>query len=189
MTNPVIPPSISPLPAAPAPTDTEIEFNDKAFPLVAAQVNMVAELNAANAATHTNAVAALESAEIAVPAKKTAAAAAQTAVTKAGEASTSATQAETSRIEASKLNLGPKNTPPTTDNQGEPLLAGATYYDTTLNQWRVWNGTEWTQGVSAVAGVSEVNGETGVVTLTAEKVGAAPENTILARIYAGALCF
>lgn len=37
--------------------------------------------------------------------------------------------------------------------------------------------------------VSSVNGKTGVVTLTAADVGAASENTILARMYAAALSF
>lgn len=86
-------------------------------------------------------------------------AAAATATTKAGEASASA-------ISASKLNLGDKATPPMTDNQGAPLRAGATYYDTTINKWRVWTGTAWGDGISAVAGVSSLNGLTGALNLT-----------------------
>jgi hypothetical protein len=77
-----------------------------------------------------------------------------------------AAAAEASAIAASKLNLGNKSSPPTTDNQGAALLAGATYYDTTLDKWRVWNGSAWTEGISAVAGVASVNGQTGDVVLT-----------------------
>lgn len=108
------------------------------------------------------------------------------ATTKAGEASTSATDAaasataalasknasaasaadsEASRIAASKLNLGNKTAPPTVDNQGAALLAGATYYDTALSKWRVWTGAAWGDGISAISGVASVNGMTGIVTL------------------------
>jgi hypothetical protein len=76
-----------------------------------------------------------------------------------------AAAAEASRIAASKLNLGNKAAPPAADNQGDALLAGATYYDTTLTKWRVWTGAAWGDGISAVAGVSSVNGMTGIVTL------------------------
>jgi hypothetical protein len=87
------------------------------------------------------------------------------ATTQAGNSAISATASDASRIAASKLNLGNKTTPPTLDNQGAALLAGATYYDTALNKWRVWTGTAWGDGISAVAGVSSVNGLTGDVTL------------------------
>jgi hypothetical protein len=87
------------------------------------------------------------------------------ATTQAGNSAISATASDASRIAASKLNLGNKATAPTLDNQGAALLAGATYYDTALNKWRVWTGTAWGDGISAVAGVSSVNGLTGDVTL------------------------
>ena len=86
------------------------------------------------------------------------------------QAATSASQAETSRIQASKLNLGPKSTPPAKDNQGETLLAGATYYATNLSKWKVWTGTAWADGLSGVAGVSSINGMSGDVVLPASSV-------------------
>jgi hypothetical protein len=95
---------------------------------------------------------------------------ASTATTKASESATSASNAELSRIAASKLNLGNKSNAPTVDNQGQALLAGATYYDTALNKWRVWSGIEWAEGISAVAGVSSVNGLTGAVTLASTSI-------------------
>lgn len=64
--------------------------------------------------------------------------------------------AEASRIAASKLNLGSKATAPTLDNQGAALLAGANYYDTTLNRWRVWTGSEWGDGVMPIPGLLSV---------------------------------
>lgn len=88
----------------------------------------------------------------------------------AGDAAATATikaaEADASAIAASKLNLGEKSAPPATDNQGDPLLAGATYYDTTLDKWRVWTGAAWGDGISAVAGVASLNGETGALVKT-----------------------
>jgi hypothetical protein len=69
-------------------------------------------------------------------------------------------------LRAAKFNLGNKATPPTRDNQGEALLAGATYYDTALNKWRVWTGSAWGDGISSIAGVASINGQTGDVTLS-----------------------
>ena len=77
------------------------------------------------------------------------------------------TAAADSAVQASKLNLGNKSTPPTLDNQGAALLAGATYYDTTLGKWRVWTGAAWGDGISSIAGVASVNGATGAVTAIA----------------------
>lgn len=101
-----------------------------------------------------------------------AAASASTATAQAGIATTQATASgvsaaasEASRIAASKLNLGSKASAPALDNQGAALLAGATYYDTTLNKWRVWTGAAWGDGISAIAGVASVNGMTGNVVL------------------------
>ena len=94
-----------------------------------------------------------------------AAASASTATTQAGYASTSATNAENSRLGADKRYLGAKSTAPTLDNQGAALATGAVYYDTTLAKVRTWNGTTWVEGISAVAGVTSVNGASGAVTV------------------------
>lgn len=80
-------------------------------------------------------------------------------------AATSATNAENSRLGADKKYLGAKSTFPTVDNQGAALTVGAWYFDITLNRARVWNGTNWIDGVTAVAGVSSVNNEVGALTL------------------------
>ena len=115
----------------------------------------------------------------------TASAAATTATTKAGEALASANAAALSETAAAgsassaadgaasvlnmdKRYLGAKASEPSTDNQGQPLQPGAVYYDTTLEKVRTWNGTVFVEGISAVAGVSSINGETGDVVL---KVG------------------
>ena len=101
-----------------------------------------------------------------------AASSAVTATTKAGEASASAlaasgsaSAAENSAIEASKLNLGAKATAPTVDNQGDTLRVGATYFDTSLDLWKVWTGSAWGVGLSVDAGVASIGGKQGVLTL------------------------
>lgn len=118
--------------------------------------------NAASAAS--SASIATAQADAAMGYRNSAQASANTATSKAAEADASA-------IAASKLNLGDKATPPTTDNQGGALRAGATYFDTTLEKWRVWTGTAWGDGISALAGVSSLNGQTGHVTIAKADVG------------------
>lgn len=109
--------------------------------------------------------AAAISASEALSSKGAAAISAGEALASANASALSADQSEASRIAASKLNLGSKAAPPTLDNQGEALTAGTTYYDITLDRWRVWTGVAWGEGVSAVAGVSSINGLTGDVML------------------------
>lgn len=65
-----------------------------------------------------------------------------------------------------KLVLGPKSTPPTVDNDGQPLLEGAEYYNTNLKARYSWTGTAWAIGTNVTAGVSSVNGRAGAVTLS-----------------------
>lgn len=89
------------------------------------------------------------------------------------------TAAAASAVQASKLNLGSKSSPPTLDNQGAALLGGAIYYDTALNKWRVWTGVAWGDGISAVAGVSSLNGLTGDVAGIATVAGLATKQATL----------
>lgn len=164
------PPTITALPTPPDPNDRST-FNARAYPWSVAQQTLATEANAVAANVYANAQDAAAQANLATTkageatiSASNAATSATTASTKASEAATSAADSEASRIAASKLNLGNKTAPPTVDNQGAALLAGATYYDTTLNKWRVWNGSAWTDGISAVAGVTSVNGQTGDLT-------------------------
>lgn len=79
------------------------------------------------------------------------------ATTKAGEALTSANNAATAQTAteaalAQTLDLldqfddrylGAKTSPPTTDNDGNPLVGGALYFDETLGSMQLWNGSAW----------------------------------------------
>jgi hypothetical protein len=117
------------------------------------------------------------------------------ATTKAAEASISATNAsqaltdalaaknaaeEAANSAAASLDyfddryLGSKAVPPTVDNDGNALIVGAIYWDTSVSDHnlRVWNSTTWQDyGVGVIAGVSSVNARAGDVTLNKADVG------------------
>lgn len=86
------------------------------------------------------------------------------ATTKASEASTSASNANTSKLAAQSAQtaaeaardsalsaydnfddryLGPKASDPTTDNDGDPLEAGALYFNTVSEKMRLYTGSIW----------------------------------------------
>ena len=108
--------------------------------------------NAANSAT-----AAANSATAAANSATTAGNEATTATTKASEASTSASNAASSATAAasSAANaassydsfddryLGTKSSAPTQDNDGNALVTGALYFDTTDGEMKVYDGSNW----------------------------------------------
>lgn len=74
----------------------------------------------------------------------------KSAKTWAGDAAQSATSAATSEGNASdaltsfaQRYLGPKLSPPLVDNDGEPLLVGALYWNTAAGEMRAWDGSAW----------------------------------------------
>ena len=60
-------------------------------------------------------------------------------------AAQSATDAATAYDDFDDRYLGAKSSAPTTDNDNEPLLTGALYYNSTANELFVWSGSSWTQ--------------------------------------------
>jgi hypothetical protein len=71
-------------------------------------------------------------------------------VTKAGEASTSATAASSSATASAASYdsfddryLGAKSSDPSVDNDGNTLLTGALYWNTSSNVMKVWTGSTW----------------------------------------------
>ena len=104
-----------------------------------------------------DAVSAATSAATATTKASEAAASASTASTKAGEASTSAATATTKANEASTSAtaaaasfdsfddryLGAKCSAPTTDNDGNALITGALYFNSSSNQIFNWTGSAW----------------------------------------------
>lgn len=68
--------------------------------------------------------------------------------------------------------LGSKASDPIVDNQGNTLVVGVMYFNTTSGTLRIWSGTEWSLGAFSVAGaVLSVNGREGAVELTKADVG------------------
>ena len=103
---------------------------------------------------------------------------ATTATTQAGLASTSATNAATSETNAAASYdafddryLGAKASAPTVDNDGDALLTGALYWNTTNDQLYVWTGSAWDEAAFSVTGaVTSFNTRTGAVTLASGDV-------------------
>lgn len=112
--------------------------------------------NAANSAT-----AAATSATNAATSASTATTQAGIATTQASNAAASATAAAASFDDFDDRYLGPKSAAPTVDNDGNPLLMGAMYFDTSISEMRVYTGTAW----KAIG--SAVNGTTNRATYTA----------------------
>lgn len=109
----------------------------------------------------TKASEAAGSANDAATSASNAASSASASATSAGDAAASATAAAGSASSAADLfedfekrYLGSKASDPTVDNQGDPLVEGALYYNTTAPKgMRVYNGTAWEAAYIASAGV------------------------------------
>ena len=67
------------------------------------------------------------------------------AATSAASAATSATDAATTYDNFDDRYLGSKASAPTVDNDGNTLLVGAIYWNSTLNNMYVWSGSAWVQ--------------------------------------------
>ena len=67
------------------------------------------------------------------------------AATSASSAATSASSAATTYDDFDDRYLGSKSSAPTVDNDGNTLLVGAIYWNSTLNAMYVWSGSAWVQ--------------------------------------------
>jgi hypothetical protein len=68
---------------------------------------------------------------------------AQNSATSANQAAASMAQAQSVANSLESFYLGPKSSPPTTDNQGNPLQEGALYWNTVTGSFSVWDGSSW----------------------------------------------
>jgi hypothetical protein len=96
-------------------------------------------------AAATSATSAANSASASATSASAAATSATSAATSASSAATSASSAATTYDDFDDRYLGSKSTPPTVDNDGNTLLVGAIYWNSTLNNMYVWSGTAWVQ--------------------------------------------
>lgn len=76
--------------------------------------------------------------------------------------------------EFSDLYLGSKAVDPTVDNDGDPLVTGAIYFNTTTNSLKVYNGATWGTGVQSATVSGDEN------TVQGENSWSASVNTLLA---------
>ena len=97
-----------------------------------------------------SAAAAATSAASASTSASSAATDAASASTSASSALTSANSAAITYDEFDDRYLGSKSTPPTVDNDGNPLITGALYWNSVDNAMYVWKGSTW-GGISSTA--------------------------------------
>ncbi len=107
----------------------------------------------------TSATNAASSATAAASSATSAASSATTATTQATNAATSASNAATSETNAAASfdsfddrYLGAKSSDPSTDNDGDALLTGALYFNSTANEMRVYTGSAWVVSFATLSG-------------------------------------
>ena len=149
-------PPLSDVPDFPALSDRAAgTYNSKAFAFGTHMANTFnAEIAAVANNVHGNATEAATSAT--------------TANTKAGEALTSANAAALDADRLATLDalwLGAQASDPATGRGGVPLVAGNAYVNASTGYLRAYNGAAWVQGLSAIAGVSSINGLNGALAL------------------------
>lgn len=83
------------------------------------------------------------------------------ATTQAGNAAASATAAAASFDSFDDRYLGPKAADPALDNDGNPLLTGALYFNTTANELRYYTGAVWSSIQSQLNIASQAEAEAG----------------------------
>ena len=106
------------------------------------------------------------------------------AATSASNAATSATNAATSYTTFNNQYLGSKTADPTTNNSGGALVAGNLYWNTTLGQMRVYDGSAWVAAYIPTAGYLQLSGGTmtGNIVFAASQTFAAAKVTGLATV-------
>jgi hypothetical protein len=118
--------------------------------------------NAANSATTatTQATNASNSATAAAGSATTATTQAGIATTQATNAASSAAAAAASYDNFDDRYLGPKASNPTVDNDGNALLTGALYFNTAVNEMRVYSGSAWIAAYLPASGYVQKSGDT-----------------------------
>ncbi len=127
--------------AASAAAAATSETNAAASASAAATSATSAATSATSAAT--SASAAATSASAAATSATSAANSATAAASSATSASSAATQAESAWDSFDDRYLGAKTTPPTVDNDGNPLIVGALYWNSNNSEMYVWDGSAW----------------------------------------------
>ena len=118
---------------------------------------------AASATTAANSVATIASyASAAATSATSAATSATSAAASATAAASSATDAATTYDNFDDRYLGSKASAPTVDNDGNTLLVGAIYWNSTLNAMYVWSGSTWVQIANTTTYTAPTLGSTSI---------------------------
>ena len=107
-----------------------------------ADTSAIASATSASAAA-TSATSASASASAAATSASSASTSASSALTSANSAATSAASAATSYDQFDDRYLGDKSSDPTVDNDGNPLITGALYFNTVVGAMKVYDGANW----------------------------------------------
>ena len=126
------------------------ETNASASEAAAAGSAASASTSASNAAT--SATSASNSASAASTSATNAAASETAAAGSASAASASADAALAALDNFDDRYLGQKASAPTVDNDGNPLVTGALYFDTVDDAMKVWDGTQWLNAYASLSG-------------------------------------
>ena len=76
---------------------------------------------------------------------------------------------EAVRFDLNKTYLGPKATAPAVDNNGDALVEGARYFDTSDNKEYIWNGSSWQVVTASSDDVAFTQSGTGAVATTVDE--------------------
>ena len=166
---------ISALPTPPSRSDSPQDFSDRADALLGALPGFVTEANALQSDVNAKEASASSYATIATDKAAEAQGYATTATTKAGEAAASAAAAAAAANNAEiafdsfdDKYLGSKASDPETDNDGNALLTGALYWNTSVGAVRVWNGSAWLSMAADASIVDFQQAGAGAVVRTAQ---------------------
>ena len=139
-------------------------------PISADITSVAANIGAVQSAS-ANALTAQSAASSASISALSATSSASAASASASSASSSAASAAASYDSFDDRYLGAKSSAPSVDNDGNALLTGALYWNSTSSLLYIWTGSAWDQAAFSVSGaVTSFNSRTGAVTLSSTDV-------------------